>query len=107
MVDMTHDNDNRASRLEVLFLVLTLVKQLFFDGDEDFLLNLRAHLFCDDGSGVEVDGLGNVRHNTQLEQLLDDVCCRALQAGSQLADIDLIRDHDLELNLLDLLLLAL
>ena len=107
VVDMAHDDDNRASRLEVFFLVLALVKQLFLDGDKDFLLDLCAHLLCDDGSGIEVDGLGNVRHDAQLEQLLDDVCRGALQAGCQFADIDLIRDHDLELDLLDLLLLAL
>ena len=104
MVNVTHDNDNRASRLQIFFLVLALIKQLFFDGNVYFLLNLCAHFLCNDCRRVKVDGLRNICHNAQLEQLFDDVCCGALQAGSQLADIDFIRNHNLELNLLELLL---
>ena len=107
MVDVSHDNDDRASRLEVFFLVLALIKQLLLDGDKDFLLDLRAHLLGNQCRGIKVDGLRDVRHDTQLEQFLDDVCRGALEAGCQLADVDLVRNHDLELNLLDLLALAL
>ena len=107
VVNVTHDNDNRASRLQVFFLVLALVKQLFLDGDKDFLLNLCTHFLCYNGSGIKVNGLGDICHNTQLEQFLDDIGSGALQAGCQLTHIDFIRDHNLQLYLLDLLLLTL
>ncbi len=57
VVNVTHDNDNRASRLQIFFLVLALVEQLLLNADKDFLLYLRAHLLSNQRRSVKVDGL--------------------------------------------------
>ena len=101
VVNVAHDDNDRIARLELLLAVLALVKQLLLDGDMDFLFDLAAHLLRNDRSGVEVDDLGNRRHHAQLDQALDDICGRTLHTGSQLTDRNLIRDHDLDRDLLE------
>ena len=101
VVDVAHDHHDRIARHEVLLTVLALVEQLLLDRDVDFLLDLAAHLLCDDGRSVEIDDLGHGRHHAQLDQALDHVRRGALHAGGQLADRDLVRDHDLDRDLLE------
>ena len=101
VVNVAHNDNDRIARLEVLLAVLALVKQLLLDGDMDFLFDLAAHLLRDDRGGVEVDDLGNRRHDAQLDQALDDVRRSALHAAGQLADRNLVRDHDLDRDLLE------
>ena len=101
VVNVAHNDNDRIARLEVLLAVLALVKQLLLDGDMDFLFDLAAHLLRDDRGGVEVDDLGNRRHDAQLDQALDDVRRSALHAAGQLADRDLVRDHNLDRDLLE------
>ena len=40
-------------------------------------------------------------HDAELDEALDNVRCGALHAGSELADRDLVRDHDLDRDLLE------
>ena len=97
VVDVAHDDDDRAAGLQVLFLVGLVVDQLFLDGDDDFLFDLRAHLHCDEGGGVKVDQLVLGGHDPHHHQLLDDFRDGRLQPGSQFRDGDLVGDQDLQL----------
>ena len=101
VVNVTHDNNDRITRLELLFLVLVLVEQLLLDGNMNFLFDLAAHFLGNDGCGIVIDDLRDRSHNAQLDEALDNVRCGALHAGSELADGDLIRDHDLYRDLLE------
>ena len=58
MVDVTHDHHNGSAGNQILRFVFGGVDELFLDGDHDFLFDLAAHLFCNDGGGVEVDDRG-------------------------------------------------
>ena len=109
VVNVAHDDHDRVTRLELLFLVFVLVEQALLDGYMDFLLDLGAHLLGHNGRGVEVNGLGDRGHDAKLHEFLDDIGRRALHALGELADVDLVRDGDLELDLLGrgLLVLAL
>ena len=100
VVNVTHNNNDRIARLQLLFLVLVLIEQLLLDGNVYFLLNLAAHFLCNDGCGIVVDHLGDGRHNAQLDETLDNIRCGALHAGSELTDGNLLRNHYLYRNLL-------
>ena len=101
MVNVTHNDNDRIAGLKLLCLILVLVEQLLLDGDVNFLLDLAAHFLRNDSGGIEVDDLGDGRHDAELDETLDNVRCGALHAGSQFTDRDLVRDHDLDRNFLE------
>ena len=100
VVDVAHDHDDGSAGLELVGGILVGVDELFLDGDHHFLLHLAAHLFCDDGGGVEVDDLAQGGHDAVFHQALDHLCTGLLHAACQLADGDLIGDLDLDGSLL-------
>ena len=101
VVNVTHNDNDRIAGLKLLCLILVLVEQLLLDGNVNFLLDLAAHFLRNDRGGIVVDDLGDGRHDAELDEALDNVRCGALHAGSELADRDLVRDHDLDRDLLE------
>ena len=101
VVNVTHNDNDRIAGLKLLCLILVLVEQLLLDGNVNFLLDLAAHFLRNDRCGIVVDDLGDGRHDAELDEALDNVRCGALHAGSELADRDLVRDHDLDRDLLE------
>ena len=63
----------------------------------DLVLDLGVELLSDQGGGVEIDDIGDGVHLAHLHELGNDLGSGLLQAGSQLADGDLIGDGDLQL----------
>ena len=97
VVDVAHNDDDRASLDEILARVLLIVDELLLDGDDDLFLNLRVIFHCDEGGGVKVDDFVLGSHDPHEHQLFDDVGNGDLQAGSELGDGDFVGDEDLEL----------
>ena len=97
VVNVTHYNNDRITRLKALGIVGSILEQTLLDGNDNFLLDLCAEFLGNEGSGIEVDCLVEVSHNAEVEQLLDDLGSCHLQAGSQLGNNDLVRDLHLEL----------
>ena len=97
VVNVTHYNNDRITRLKALGIVGSILEQTLLDGNDNFLLDLCAEFLGNEGSGIEVDCLVEVSHNAEVEQLLDDLGSCYLQAGSQLGNNDLVRDLHLEL----------
>ena len=94
VVDVTHDHDDGGAGLELVFRILMVVNELFFDRHDDFLFHLAAELFGNEGGGVKVDQLGKRRHHAVFHQALDDLGAGFLHARRQLSDGDLIGDLD-------------
>ena len=72
MVYVTHNSDDRCSRLEIFFLVLEIFDSLFLS----FLLHsayrdLYTHFLCEENYGVFVEVLVDVRHHAHLHQRTD------------------------------------
>ena len=67
------------------------------------MLDLGVELLSDQGGGVEIDDIGDGVHLAHLHELGNDLGSGLLQAGSQLADGDLIGDGDLQLRVAGLL----
>ena len=61
------------------------------------VLDLGVELLGQQGSGIEIDDVVDGVHLAHLHELGDDLAGLLLQAGSQLADGDLIGDGDLQL----------
>ncbi len=101
MVDVAHDHNDRGAGYEILGCILVVVDQALFDGNNDFFLDLAAHLHGDKGRGIIVDHVRDGGKGAQLEELLDNLGRGLLHAGGQLADRDLVRDHNLDRLLLD------
>ena len=101
VVDVAHDDDDRAARDELVLGVLMVVDEALLDGHNDLALDLAAHLRGDEFRRVEVDGLVDRGHDAVLEQGLDDLGRGLLHAGGQLADGDLIGDLHGQRGLLD------
>ena len=101
VVDVAHDDDDRAARDELVRGVLMIVNEALLNGHNDLALDLAAHLRGDEFRRVEVDGLVDRGHDAVLEQGLDDLGRGLLHAGGQLADGDLIGDLHGQRGLLD------
>ncbi len=61
------------------------------------VLDLCVELLGQQGGGVEIDNIVDGVHLAHLHELGNDLAGLLLQAGSQLADGDLVRDGDLQL----------
>ncbi len=115
VVHVAHDHHDGGAGDQVLLFVLGGVDELFFDGDDDFLLHLAAQLHGDQGGSIIVDDLRQGGHDAQLHELLDDLSAGLLHAGGQLTHADLVGNLDgeggllgnLQLELTHLLLLFL
>ena len=94
VVDVTHDDDDRGTGDQLVCCVLVVVKELFFNRDDDLALNLAAELHGDKLCGVVVDGLVDGRHHAVFQQALDDLCGGFLHARGKLADGNLVRNLD-------------
>ena len=92
VVDVTHDHHHGASRLELFGLILPVVDEALFNGDDDFLLHLAPKLHGNQGGGIIVHGLVDAGHDAQLDELLDDLGSGLLHPGGQLAHGDLVGD---------------
>ena len=91
MVNMAHDDHNRASGDQIFRCVFMIVDQTLFNGDNDLLFHLAAQFFGCQRSGIIVDGLVDRGHDAQVhQQILDDLSSGLLHSGSQLANGDLI-----------------
>ncbi len=90
VVNVTHNDHDRRSADEVRLVVLAVVDELFFDGDDDLLFDLGVELHRDQRGGVKVDGVGGGDHGAHEERLFDDLGDRGFQAQRQLVDGDLV-----------------
>ena len=70
MVNVTHYNNDRASRLQVLGVVLGVVHNLLLYGDNYLLLDFRAHFAYHYLGGIIIDNLINSRHHSKLHEHL-------------------------------------
>ena len=73
VVDMTHNDNDWISRLEIFFLILAVVNDSVFDRDDDFFLNLCAELCGDYFGCVIIYDLVDRRHNAVGKELLDNL----------------------------------
>ena len=103
MVDVAHDHNDRRTGDQIGLVVLVLFKQALLDGDMDLVLDLGVELLGHQGGGVKVHHVGSGVHLAHLHELGHDLGDVLLQAGSQLADGDLVGDGDLELGVAGLL----
>ena len=97
MVNVSHNDNYRASRLQILSLILFVNDKSFLDGYNHLVLNLCANLFGYKRGGVKVDGLVLVSHNSQAHQLFDNVGNGGFQAGCKLGNNYLVGNHYLKL----------
>jgi len=54
VVNVTHNNDNRASFLEIVRNVFLVVNELLFNGNNDFFFDDSVVFHSSEGSGVKV-----------------------------------------------------
>ena len=94
MVDVTHDNHDRAAGLQLLGGVGVIVDQTLLDGHSGLVLDLAAHLHGDQCGGIVVDDLTDGGHDAQLDQLLDHLRAGLLHTAGQLAHGNFVRDMD-------------
>ena len=99
MVNVTHDADDRGTLHQIFLCILFLGEQALLDGDVHFVLDLCVELLGQQGCGIEIDDVVDGVHLTHLHELGNDLTGLLLQTGSQLADGDLIGDHDLQLGI--------
>ena len=113
MVNVTHDNDDRRPRLEVLGIALTVI-------EKDILFVLLFKKLCIDterirnkACSIEIEFLVDRSHNAELHEchddlgaLLADTFCKLLN-GNECRDLDLSYRLLLRNRLLELLLLFL
>ena len=72
MVNVTHNNDNRTSWLQILCLVLIINDKSFLDGNDNFLFNLCAQLVCNDSGCIKVNDLVDTSHYAESHELFDN-----------------------------------
>ncbi len=99
VVDVSHDNDNRASRLQVLFPVHVVNYEPLLNCHNDLTLNLCAQLLGDQGGSIKINCLILVCHNAECHELFDDLCNRCLEPCCKLRDDNFIGYHNGELEL--------
>ena len=75
VVNVTHNNYNRASWLEVLCLVLFVNDKPFLDSNNDFLFHLCAQLVGNDSSRIKIDHLIYSCHYPKAHKLFDNHAC--------------------------------
>lgn len=92
VVDVAHNNHDRRPGNKILIVVLAVVDNTFFDGDDDFLFYLRMELHSDKRRRIEINYIVDRNHGTHHKQLLDDLGRRCLQAQRQFADGNFVRD---------------
>ena len=97
VVNVAHDDDNRRTLDEVCGVVLFLHEEALLDGDMDLVLDLGVEFLGDQGGGVEIDDVRDGVHLAHLHKLGNNLGSVLLQAGSQLADGDLVGDGDFQL----------
>ena len=97
MIDVAHDHDDRGAGSEMIIVILGSVKELFFKGDDNLMLDLRADLHGDESGSVIIDDLRNRGHDAYPHQTLDDLSSLDLQAKGQFADGQLVGKLNLEL----------
>lgn len=81
----------------MIIVILGSVKELFFKGDDNLMLDLRADLHGDESGSVIIDDLRNRGHDAYPHQTLDDLSSLDLQAKGQFADGQLVGKLNLEL----------
>ena len=101
VVNVTHDHHHGGAGHQILGLVLVVINELFFNGDDHFLLHLAAHFLGNNGGGVKVDHLAQGGHDAVLHQALHDLCAGLLHAAGQLTHADLVGDLHGDGGLLD------
>ena len=72
VVNVTHNNDNRASRLEILLFVRIVNNKSLLDSNDNFLLDLCAQLISHDSRRIEVNDLVYACHYAQTHKLFDN-----------------------------------
>lgn len=98
MVNVTHDTDDGRAGFKRFRRILVLItEELFFNGDDDFLGNLRAERFGDKRRGIEVDDLVERRHHAELNELFDNRSRRDLESLCKLADLNLVGNLHVQL----------
>ena len=103
VVNVTHDTDHRGTLHRILLCILFLREQALLDGNVHLVLDLCVELLCQQSCGVEIDHIVDGVHLAHLHELGNNLTGLLLQAGSQLAHGDLVRDHHLQLGVACLL----
>ena len=85
VVNVTHNDDDRASRLQCLLGILGDIHYSFLYRDNDGALYFAAHFGHDYLGGIVVDGLIDRRHHTELHELLYDLGRSLFQRRGKLA----------------------
>ncbi len=93
VVNVTHNNNDRASLNELILGVSLVLDKSFLDSNVNFLLNLCAELLSHECRSIEVYDLINRCHNSETHKFLDDLCSCYLQPACKLGNHDLIGDH--------------
>ena len=97
VVNVAHDADHRGTLHQILLRILFLGEQALFDGHMHLVLDLCVELLGQQGCGIKVDDVVDGMHLAHLHELGNDLAGLLLQAGSQLADGDLVGDQHLQL----------
>ncbi len=92
MVNMTHDHDNRRTRDQVFLFVITVVNNLFFNGDLDFFFHFGVKLHSHQGSRVKINLIIDGSKNTICHQFFDNFSNCCFQTGRQFTDRDGFRN---------------
>ncbi len=90
MVDVPHHHHHRASLLQVLVGVGTVVDKPVLDGYHNLFLDLRAYLHGDHRRGVVVYHFGDGGHNAQIHKPFYDLGGGYLKPRCQLAHLDVV-----------------
>ena len=90
MVNVTHNDNNGISRLEVCIVVLCSVDNSVFDCDNNLFLYLCAELCCNDFCCIKVEHIVDCSHLTEEEELLDNLGGCHLELEGKIADRDFL-----------------
>ena len=97
VVNVTHHHHNGCPGDQIFFLVLAVINQTVFHGDNDFFFHLAAHFHGHQSGGIVVNHVGNGGKDAQLNQLLDHLGGALLHAACQLAHSNFVGNGDLGL----------
>ena len=73
MVNVTHNDNDRASFLQALLWIFVSFDKSFFYCNVYFLFNLCAKLFCNKCGGIKVNDLIDRSHYAKTHELFDDL----------------------------------